>query len=433
MADLPPSPSTDMPVAAAIVDEQIRRLLRGAISLRAAVMPVLLLIVTAVAWGDPVAWRRTTLLGLVGFGVTVSLASELRVRRRGVEGAFLPANIVGTAAMQICVIGFTGGVDSPLLPIVIPYTILGVLVLGTRPASAALVALQISAVATLTLVQSLGWAPLLDVPLWYVGSPARRLAAGGVVLATLVFGSTLGVLVRRRFEAMVVDALRGREEQLATWVEWSKDLETIGAEIAHELKNPLASVKGLSALVARELPEGRSAERMGVLQGEVERMREILDEFLTFSRPLTPLTVAEIDPEQLARRVVALHEGVARAAGVAMRTEGQGRPLQGDARKLLQVLVNLVQNALAASERGGEVVVAVSSEEGRVVFEVRDRGTGLPPRVQERGAFHAGVTGRPDGSGLGLPIALAIARQHGGELSLSERDGGGVVARLVLP
>ncbi len=433
MIDAPPPPSVDAPLPAAIVDEQITQLLRSAISLRAVVAPLLLVLVGVVAWVDPTPWRRIALLTLVVGGIVVSVMSELRVRRLGVEQLLLPANLIGTAAVQLVVVTLTGGVDSPLLPIVIPFTILGVLVMGTRPASVALLALQISTLATLTTLQSLQWAPALDLPHLYVAPPARRLAAGLVVLGIVAVGSVLGLAVRRRFEAMVADALRGRAEQLATWVDWSKDLETMGGEIAHELKNPLASVKGLSALVARDLPEGRSAERMKVLQGEVERTREILDEFLTFSRPLSPLTVAELDPSELAGRVVALHEGAARSAGVALRTEGRARPVQGDHRKLLQVLVNLVQNALAASERGGEVVVAVTDEEGRVVFEVLDRGRGLDPQVLERGAFHAGVTSRADGSGLGLTIALAIARQHGGELSLADRDGGGVVARLVVP
>jgi signal transduction histidine kinase len=67
-----------------------------------------------------------------------------------------------------------------------------------------------------------------------------------------------------------------------------------------------------------------------------------------------------------------------------------------------------------------------------VIIEVRDRGAGLDPDVAGR-AFHPGVTSRTDGSGLGLPIALAIARQHEGDLSLVDREGGGAVARLVLP
>lgn len=433
MVDAPPSPSVDAPLAATIVDEQVMQFLRGAISMRAAGAPLLLIVVGVVAWIDPTLWRRLALLGLVLVGIAGSAVVELRVRRIGVEQLLLPVNLVGTAIGQLLVVTLTGGVDSPLLPIVIPYTLLGVLVLGRRPATASLVVLQIAALTTLTTVQSAGWAPFLDLPHLYVAPAARRIAAGTVVIGIVVFGSALGLAVRRRFEAMVSDAIRSREEQLATWVDWSRDLEAMGGEIAHELKNPLASVKGLSALVARDLPEGRSVERMTVLQGEVERMREILEEFLTFSRPLSPLTVVDVDPVELAGRVVALHEGAARSAGVGLRTEGRARSLRGDPRKLLQVLINLVQNALAASERGAEVLVYVGEEEGRVVFEVRDQGAGLDPMVAERGAFHAGVTNRADGSGLGLTIALAIARQHEGELSLEDRDEGGVVARLVLP
>jgi signal transduction histidine kinase len=170
---------------------------------------------------------------------------------------------------------------------------------------------------------------------------------------------------------------------------------------------------------------------MEVLQGEVERMRGILDEFLTFSRPLTPLTLDHIDPRALAARVVALHEGAARAHGTKLVLRGQARRLQADPRKLLQVLVNLVQNALAASS-GGLVEVAVGEDAGRVVFTVADRGPGLDPALRDR-VFSAGVTSKADGSGLGLTIALAIVRQHDGELALDDRDGGGTIARVTLP
>ena len=400
--------------------------------MRALVAPLLLLVVALVAWVDPTPWRRVSLLGLVGAGIAISALSEWRVRRLGIAHAMVPANLVGTALAQLLIITLTGGVDSPLLPIAIPYAMLVSLLLGRRPVTGVVVGMQLLTITALTWLQSLGWVDVLDAPARFVAPPSRRLVVGMVVVGVVGLGSLLGLAVRRRFEGMVVEAAQAREEQLDTWISWSRDLEALGGEIAHELKNPLASVKGLAALVARDLPEGRAEERMDVLQGEVERMRGILDEFLTFSRPLSPLAVADVPPVELAERVVALHEGTARAAGVALRATGEARATQGDGRKILQVLVNLVQNALAASARGGEVVVSVAEEGGDVVFEVRDRGAGLDPDVAGR-AFHPGVTSRTDGSGLGLPIALAIARQHGGELSLVDREGGGAIARLVLP
>lgn len=432
LSDVPVPRPSSAPLPASIVDEQVAQLLRGAISMRAFLAPVLLFVVALVAWVDPTLWRRVALLALVASGIVISALSEWRVRRLGIAHAMVPANLIGTALLQLLVIALTGGVDSPLLPITIPYAILVSLTLGRRPITGVVVGLQVATVLGLTALQSMGWAEVLDAPALFVASPGRRVVVGLVVVAIVGLGSLMGLAVRRRFEGMVAEAAQAREEQLDTWIAWSRDLETLGGEIAHELKNPLASVKGLAALVGRDLPEGRSEERMAVLQGEVERMQGILDEFLTFSRPLSPLSVADVHPVELAERVVALHEGTARTALVSLRAVGEARATRGDGRKILQVLVNLVQNALVASEPGGEVVVSVGDEGGTVVFEVRDRGAGLDPDVAER-AFHPGVTSRTDGSGLGLTIALAIARQHDGDLSLVDREGGGAVARLVLP
>jgi signal transduction histidine kinase len=213
----------------------------------------------------------------------------------------------------------------------------------------------------------------------------------------------------------------------------------LSGEIAHELKNPLASVKGLAALIERGELSGKSAERMQVLRREVDRMQEILEEFLNFSRPLVPLDLREIELRELIDHVVDLHEGVAAERRVTLLADGRAR-LRCDPRKVEQVLLNLVQNSL-------EVAVAASTIEidlrsvgmpGTLgmgaQITIRDAGPGLPDDLRGR-VFEAGVTGKSDGSGLGLTIARALARQHGGELELGDRRDGkrGCEAILSLP
>jgi signal transduction histidine kinase len=104
-----------------------------------------------------------------------------------------------------------------------------------------------------------------------------------------------------------------------------------------------------------------------------------------------------------------------------------------DPRKVKQVLMNLLHNAVEASPPGGRVTVeVVSTASGHARVSVRDGGSGLLPEVASR-AFEAGVTTKAKGSGLGLTVARALARQHGGEVTLESGPAGGCVAALVLP
>jgi two-component system sensor histidine kinase HydH len=253
-------------------------------------------------------------------------------------------------------------------------------------------------------------------------------AAFSLFVMWSVFGANRFQVV---FLSAVQKALDARDEALQSHTEHAATLTALSGEIAHELKNPLASVKGLATLIGRDL-EGKPAERLAVLQREVGRMEEILEGFLNFSRPLLPLHQEEQPLRHLCDSVVALHEGLAREREVTLTiVEEQAVHAWCDTRKVKQVLINLVQNALDASLAGSTVeLVLLGGREARV--EVRDRGTGLSESVRAR-LFEPGVTTKARGSGLGLALARGLVRQHGGELTLMDREGGGCVAALTLP
>jgi len=267
-----------------------------------------------------------------------------------------------------------------------------------------------------------------------VGTDTSHVWAHAVMISLVLIGAQLlGRRLRKTYENILGRELAAQQEALRDHREQAEELTALSAEIAHELKNPLASVKGLAGLLGQHLPDGKGSERLGVLRREVDRMQSILDEFLNFSRPLVPLALGDTDVTALCREVTALHEGMARERGVHLAMEGAAVSTRCDPRKVKQVLINLVQNALDASAPGAEVrIVAERTETGGALVRVLDRGTGVDPVLGER-VFAPGVTTKSNGSGLGLTIARSLARQHGGDLLLRTRTGGGTEALLLLP
>jgi signal transduction histidine kinase len=248
----------------------------------------------------------------------------------------------------------------------------------------------------------------------------------------LIAAARVARALQQLFEELFNEALEERDRSLALHAEQSRTLTMLTSEIAHELENPLASIKGLSALVAKDV-HGRAAERTQVLRGEVDRMQTILDEFLNFSRPLVPLILADTDLGALARDVARLHEGSAAERGVRIELVSEAAvSLACDPRKVRQVLINLVQNALEASPAQSMIDLTVERAANGVRVAVRDRGPGLSAQLGER-VFEAGVTSKEYGSGIGLVVARSLARQHGGDVTLKEAADGGLTATLELP
>jgi signal transduction histidine kinase len=391
------------------------------------------LVATIATLLDPVPWRLVWLgVMLVGAGA-FSGYEERRFAREGFTARSVPINIWMGLLFQQCAMLGTGGIASPLLPTLLVVAFVGSVASQPRHRWRLLGA-ELGALTAMSVAQLSGWLPAL--PLRYLGSaPPALLAACATVVGLLCVGATLvGGALRHTFDNMLATALAHRDELLTTHRAHARELEALSAEIAHELKNPLATVKGLTQLMAREPGRAQPAERLQVLAGEVVRMQGVLEEFLNFSRPLVPLAVSAVDLSALCDEALVLHEGLAGERGVRLERVGSA-PVSAacDPRKVSQVLMNLLHNALEASPPGSRVTVTVEpTPSGDARVSVRDEGPGLASEVAGR-AFEAGVTTKARGSGLGLTVARALARQHGGEVTLENGAQGGCVAGLVLP
>ncbi len=409
--------------------------LRKLVRLRLVVAPALGCVALTFAFFEPTTWRRA-LIGTVVTAMTIlTFAEWARFRRFGPEALGIAFNLGVMLAGQLGLIAATGGLFSPLVPVVVVAGTLSAILLEPRTQVLFVLTLTVPAFWAMAFVHAGGEVSL--VPRLFGDAAGLERGPAPWIAATLytvmvTATSRVGVEVRLLFERLVADSMRERDRVLDLHAEQSRTLAAVSAEIAHELKNPLASVKGLGALVAKGV-DGKTAERVGVLRREVDRMQAILEELLTFSRPLVPLSTEAVDARDLMEDVLRLHEGLAQERGVRLTLDaGPAAVLRCDPRKVRQVLINLVQNALDASPRGAVVHLAVAGDADDVRLSVIDAGAGVSPELGER-VFEPGVTSKEHGSGMGLAVSRALARQHGGELALDADEGGGAVATLTLP
>jgi two-component system, OmpR family, sensor histidine kinase CreC len=212
--------------------------------------------------------------------------------------------------------------------------------------------------------------------------------------------------------------------------------------LTHELKGPLAAIRGAAELLAEPLPEAERQRFVANIQGQEQRLTETIDKLLTLAEVehhgwLRKREV--IEPAALLEAVIADATPRAQAAAVTLTLEASAAlpTVLGDAYLLRQALGNLVDNALAFSAAGGSVTVSAAHVDGTLALTVRDHGSGVPDyalaRVFERFYSLPRPTTGTRSSGLGLPFVREVARLHGGSAALDNAADGGARASLRLP
>lgn len=388
-------------------------------------LPVVALVFTPLLAMDIEPWRARALI-VVPFVLAVFFVWDARrVRHLRVDDAFFRTYVPMILSVQSVLIALTGGLTSPLLPVFLPVMWVAGTGLQRWRDVLAIPALGAAVLACMAVGHATGW--LVPVPGLWPGPPTTLwlIMAPSVLAAVSLVTASLSHHVALSYEEIDRSLERARCEAVEVHHERLRTVEGMSRRVAHEIRNPLAAIKGLTQLLQRR---GDPTGHLAVIAGEVERLQGILDGFLTFSRPLDDLKQQACDVGALVLDVCAILEARLDQAGVTLALEvGRPAPVTGDPGRLKQVLMNLMLNAVEAMERAGtpdrRLAVTVHTADGRVVIRVRDTGPGIDPAQAER-AFEPSVSDKPDGAGLGLPISRSIVRAHGGELRLARADGG---------
>jgi signal transduction histidine kinase len=207
----------------------------------------------------------------------------------------------------------------------------------------------------------------------------------------------------------------------------------LSAGLAHEIRNPLASIGGAASILMKNASEERRQEFLEIIQKESERLNRLLTTFLDFARPQAP-QYRPVNVSALVEPVIELatHGIGQRPVRISTQLSTNLPLIACDPEQIKQVLLNLTINAIQAMPGGGGILVSTRKNLTRVIIEVKDEGTGISPEDLDR-IFDPFFTTKDTGSGLGLSVAHQIVTQHGGVLTARNNPERGVTFSVSLP
>ena len=240
-----------------------------------------------------------------------------------------------------------------------------------------------------------------------------RLAQAVVPLALAGIGALMAAQYRRNSEY---------RRRLAAQTELAR-LGEISRTLSHEIKNPLSAIRLQTGLLKKTLPEERRGD-LRIIEEEIQRLALLTERVGDFLRDPRG-EPQELDLDLFLRELALRYDGRLR-----YRLEGEPVRVRVDPQRLRSVMENLINNALESGQ--GEVEVRCGAQRQRAEVSVLDRGAGIPPEIRAK-VFDPFFTSKTKGSGIGLAVARRFVEAAGGELELADREGGGTVARVLLP
>lgn len=403
-------------------------------ALRLAVLTAFLT-VTGWAYTGAFAWSGMTgrvALATVASAFLLAAVYALFLRSGRALSAVAHAQLLTDQITWTAIVYVTGGATSGATSLYGLTCLSGAILLGVRGAITA-ASFGAACFIGLAAALSLGWLlPPSDALAGY------QTDGSGVVYPVLV--NLLGMGVVTLLAGYLAARLRrtGGELEVATKrAEEAERLAALGqlaAGLAHEIRNPLGSIRGSIELL--RTADGLSEEDRRlceIIERETARLNDLIGDLLDLSRPRAPEMLL-VDLAMTARDVVTLAGKSGRGGDVGLRYEGpRMAPVFADPAQMRQLVWNLVRNAVQASSAGDDVVVRVrSAGEESLALEIEDRGTGIAPEAKER-LFDAFFSTRSHGVGIGLAVVKRIVDDHGFSVEVDSTAGRGTTFRILMP
>lgn len=223
-----------------------------------------------------------------------------------------------------------------------------------------------------------------------------------------------------------------RESNVVLANEQLQRLQSVGARVAHELKNPLAAIKGLVQLIARARETEAHRERFDVVLSEIARMEVILREYLSFTRPLEDLKPEAFDLGAATGEIAEVLAGRMETSHIELRSSLPRVVVHGDTRRIKEAIMNVLGNAVDATPRFGVIELTCRSDQAFGIVTITDNGAGIP-EADLRRLGTSFFTTRSGGTGLGVVLAQSVLAQHGGHLHYRSMVGRGTQVTIKIP